>query len=473
MAVAVNPSSNWDVPSSLPLENIRDQDWNEGNFWITFEKEYAKFINEEPKSSFTQKQKSIQVPQFAGLTQFDLRINPDKILPKTYRQMLKDGVLKACMESITKATVSGGFTITNGEEEHRDFIQFMFGGLEIDNVFEEFIDAFQFGHQVAEKDFAKVQWRGKTRWTIEKYAFMDVDSFHYKQEEDGTVTAVVQDRFFVPNRGFLSTGRDSIVLKPWKYTHFAYNAKVGNPYGNSGFKAAHSSWVLKKRMLQDWTVFLDQLGGGAWVLQTGSMKAKESAETLDSARGASKIVLIKGQELKIHYPPTGNNQFQQIVQYYDQAMAESMGVPLLIIGQNTEFGSRALSETHFALFKLTRIQPLQNELKRILQRDIKQIIDANFGVQEEYPTINFNAWSVLEREQLANFFRKLADMQAVGTEDVWWIREKLELPPMGANGIGDPLVRIPDEPAQGDRGEGVGDTTDDIEPTKREGSNVG
>jgi len=37
--------------------------------------------------------------------------------------------------------------------------------------------------------------------------------------------------------------------------------------------------------------------------------------------------------------------------------------PLLLLGEQSKFGSRSLTETHFQLFRINRIEPLQYELQ--------------------------------------------------------------------------------------------------------------
>ena len=54
------------------------------------------------------------------------------------------------------------------------------------------------------------------------------------------------------------------------------------------------------------------------------------------------------------------------------------------------------------------------------------------------------------------------------------MRERAELPELGEEGIGEPLVRIPEEPMSGtNKSAEGGDTEDDLEPTNRSANNVG
>jgi len=129
------------------------------------------------------------------------------------------------------------------------------------------------------------------------------------------------------------------------------------------------------------------------------------------------------------------------------------------------------SETHFAVAKMTRVRVERDMLVNWTRAVSTLLIDANFGIPKEgVPDVNFKASTTLELEQKANFYRKIAMFQGIGTEDIWWVREDLEIREMGVNGIGEPLVKIQNQPGQGSADGGGGDTTDSTDSPKREGT---
>lgn len=398
--------------------------------------------------------------------------NPDRLTPQTYERMALDPKISACLETITESVVSG-WELIGGEEEHRKHLTQMFKKLRINRVLEQVLmRTLQFGHTSTEKVYDMVNGL----WEIVRYKVLISKDIQYRITDTGIMKQIWQ---FVSAANNFSqsavsdptiSGRINGVRKftPIKINHMAFKPMFGNPYGTSALKAANKAWILKDHMLRYWARHLEILGGGWIVGKTGGMKTKKFREDLDKAKDSSTIAINSEQEIEILWPPGQKSSFGEMVNYYDSKIAEVLIVPILLLGQNTDFGSQNLGETHFSLFKITRVDPLQDDLKEWVQDDIKILIDRNFGPQEEYPELKFKAWSTLELEQLANFYRKLAAMQAVGTEDIWWIRRDLELPPLGPNGIGEPLVKIQNQPGVGDADSG--DTGDTSDSPKRQGT---
>jgi hypothetical protein len=409
----------------------------------------------------------------------DLVPNPDPITPKTYERMALDPKVSACLETITNATVRG-WEITGGKQEHRDFIENMLRKMDMNNIFKQVINrTLQFGHTSTEKVYDVVD--GK--WEIIKYKVLVSKDVEYKITATGEIRQIWQFVSAWNNFPSSSASQNNTMglnrlngyrkFTPIKINHMTFKPMYSNPYGQSILKGVNKIWIVKDHMLRYWSRHLEVLGSAMIIAKAGGMKTEKFRREIDKAKATSTIVMQDGQEIDIKWPPSAGSPFKEMIVWMDSKVSEVMIVPDLLLGQSASAGvggSKDLSETHFALFKLTRIDPLQEDLRNWLDGDIRLLIDTNFpGPHEEYPEIVFKAWSTLELEQLANFYRKLAMMQAIGTDDIEWIRERLELPPMGPNGIGDPLVKIQNQPGQGDGSDGGGDTTDSTDSTKREG----
>ena len=104
-----------------------------------------------------------------------------------------------------------------------------------------------------------------------------------------------------------------------------------------------------------------------------------------------------------------------------------MLVPSLLTGQDETYGSRALSEVQFEMFKLSRIGALQTQLQSWINHDIREMIQLNYGEQDSYPELRFRSWS---RADMTKMSRMVADLITanVVTPDETWIRQFLELP---------------------------------------------
>ncbi len=390
-------------------------------------------------------------------------VNPDTISIRTYNKMRLDDQVASDLDTITNATLSRGYDVNDGLPEHREYTKKWLEAVNALHVFEEAMLALIYGYQV----FDKVIKPGSDGlFRITRYKSLPPDTIEFDVSPQGKLNAVEQN-----GNG---RGRSALVpfvrLKPQKVSIFVHDKEYGNWYGRSALRPAYTMWAVKQWMLRYRNRFAELMGGGMFIVSAAHGRVSKARDEVDNAKSSSVIAHPKGEEIRIEYPPKDGNVFNTIIGYCNMQINKVLLVPDLLLGQNTDFGSRALSETQFASFKLTRIHKLQQDLANWIQKDIEQMIDWNFGEQDEYPRIVFKAWSVMELEEKANFYRKLAEFQIVGKNDVDWIRADLELPSMGEEGIGDPLpVLAIAQIAQAKAAEEAADRTDDGEPNTSRG----
>jgi len=241
----------------------------------------------------------------------------------------------------------------------------------------------------------------------------------------------------------LRTALRPVRFQPYQINTFTYNSQFSDPYGLSAFRPAWDAWLSKTFLVRYNNRFMEQLGGGVIIGKASWGKTDKMRRELEEMRSGSVIVVPRDQEIEIIRPQQPRSPFMDGIGYFNGQITKALLVPVLLLGANTDFGSRALSETQFASFKLTRIHKLQQDMAAWAERDIRFLLDFNVKEEiEEYPQLVFKAWSVMELEQLANHYMKLAKFKILGTNDVPWIREQLEMPPLGPDGIGDPLVKV-------------------------------
>lgn len=429
------------------------------------------------RKKITKSSKGIQILDILnrlGETYF----NPDDISLKSYDRMMQDAHVRGSYEAIYTAVVSKGWVLNGGEQEHRDFIQQCLDNTNFDEALRGIITAIKYGWSTTKMVF---DTNSDNQLFVSRFIPLNPFITDFDVKRNGEIIRIHQNSSrgtgHAPLPAFLRNSPQfgTITFQPHEVIVYSHNKENGNPYGQSRLNPIYNAWFIKKHMTKYWTRNLELHGGAMFVGKTEFGSPKELDELIGELKTGSHITLKRNESLDIVFPENKESLFRSIVEWCDDQMSQGMGIPALILGQNTQFGSRSLAETHFGLFRLITVNPLQREISNIIGESyIKFLIDWNFGPQLEYPVLQFRAWTTLELEQIVNTFRKAADMQMVGTEDLTWMRERAELPELGPAGIGEPLVRIPEIPnAATSRSAEGGDTEDDLESTKRDGTNVG
>jgi len=465
-------------------------DWSGAseNAFILMNKAHAKLDKEVQKQ--LQKEASASLPTSnRGITVSGIfrRIgnlvpNPDRVQPRSYERMLLNPRIRANLDTIV-ASVVRSWELVGGSEEARKMLTKNYKDIGLKAILAQAeARKLQFGHITAER----VWGMEDEIWKLLDLKVLISKDVEYKVTEVGEIKQAwqyVSARNNFPTaasrdaQNVLSTRINGVrKFTQIKFSHMSYKPMFGNPYGTSILAAVNKAWILMDHMLRYWARFLEILGGGMIIGKSGMMKPKIFQKDLDKAKSTSTIAIRSDQELDIKWPQSKDSPFSMIVDFFNSQMSEAMHTPEDLIGKS-QGGTKEATETHFAMFKLTMSDPEQDTLDEFMRPVNKILVDFNLGEpgEEGYPSFKFDAWTTLEREQLANFYRKLAMMQVIGSADVDWIRENLGLPPKDEKlGIGEPMVKIQDEmpqpgkPGTGSGGDGQGDSTDSTDSTKRE-----
>jgi len=436
-------------------------------FWKEFEEDLTATLQNGPARP-SPGDKGIQIDQSFRRVGDEV-FNTDPLSFRTYDKMrTKDDQIVSGLDLINNSVLGKGGQFVGGQEtNHLTFIEDMYEPLNLMHIFSDVLLALPLGFSVMEKVFEQ---REDGMVIINRYKGLPQKTITFLMTPQGKEIRVEQDS--------IRRVRNKRIRLPLnKVNIFRFKSENGEPYGTPILKGIHQSWAIKEWIIRYRNIFAERMAGGFLVVKTGAGQTVKARQEVEKGRATSVIALQRDMELDVHFPPAKGDIYNRIIDYCNSQINKGLLTPDLLIGQNTEFGSRALSETQFASFKLTRIHKLQNDLKRWIDRDIKQIIDINFGPQDSYPGFVFNAWSIMELEQLANYYRKLAEIQIIGTNDVEKIRESLELWDVPPEGVGDPLPvqvqdeRDPKEPRTS--GGEAGDAADDIPPPSEENVSVG
>jgi hypothetical protein len=448
----VNQTQLENMPRDVSMEEII-QEFHQNNIWSMMarekEKHWSLFQRNFPKREIGRTIDISTSPSTLVGNQF---FNPDKISLTTYKRMLMDSQVASAYELIVNAVLSRGFTFNGGEPEVNKFVEMMYDDLPMNRIFRDILSGFWVGFSVAEKVYGTNQ-NGDD--VITKYKPLPPNTITFDVEPNGNINWVYQSGF--------ALGIDRVVRwRPEFVTIFTYseiNDQFGNPYGVSGLKPAYRDWYDKDWMIRYQNRMLERVSGGMIVVNLGlSGNPEKIAEVVSKYRAAGMMVTTGEQKVEFHEPPGQGSQYMESIIYHDIQMAKAMLVPPILLDQSSKFGSRSLAQIHLDTFRLGRVKPLQNQLTELVDFDIRQIVDRNFGPQDKYPKIQFKVWSQRELEMLANYWLKLAKGQFVGVNDIRTARKALELPDADLEERGEPLI-----PPRGGGANSSGSAGDSVE----------
>jgi hypothetical protein len=384
--------------------------------------------------------------------------NPDDITLEDYQHMVEDSVVRGALQVIINSVISRGWVINGGEDEHREFISEMYGGLGIEAIFQRVMSAFWLGFSVAEKVFEQKE---DGKWFIKRYRMLPPATILFDVKKNGDIRRVIQD-------GVLLGQNRQVSFSPAKVNVFTWDGGMstnfGNPYGTSALKGTYKDWFSKDWIIRFKNRYLELMAGGLTIANAGWLDPAVMHKQVVKAKSSSVITIRQGQEIDFVMPKGDGAAFMESLIYHDRRVRESLGVPSLLVAQDGKFGSGDLGEQHFEIFQQARVRRLQQQLQAWADADIRQIVGVNWGVQREYPRFEFMVQSETDLDHRANLFLKAAKAQIVGTNHVPFMQSELELPVME---IGNPLVKPPEQPNPG----GSGSSGDAVQRDSDRGSN--
>jgi phage gp29-like protein len=358
----------------------------------------------------------------------------DNISLDTYKGMLNDAQVRAGIEVVSLATIGSGWEFNFPYQENPTkadevlkFIRGVYGninkthGLRSDlfQVFNEVLSALWAGFSVTEKVWGKDK---KGHWVIKKYKVLPPETVKFNINKQGILspTEAVEQSYLV---------QDNIKLPARKVNIFIVNPKFGSPWGESILKPVYNNWYVKDWMVKFHASYMENLGSPILIGKTNRDTVTMN-NALQEARNSSVITLNESEEVDLLNAGGSGDDFESAIRYHDAQIMRGMLVPSLLIGQDEAMGSRALSEIHFEMFKLSRIGALQQQLRTWINNDVREMVRLNFGDFDMYPELTFKSWSRSDQQRISTMIVELVNAQVI-TPNEAWIREFLEIPDAG------------------------------------------
>ncbi len=360
---------------------------------------------------------------------------PDEGLPGgygTYRKMLLDPQVKACLHTKKFAVLSQGWAVHAASDSPEDqavaaFVRDALTGVRggVLDALHDVLDALALGVSLVEIVYKVIEGGPHDgRIGLAALKGKDPDGFTFETDEVGNVVAL--------------RGQTGQAYPPDKFLRFSYLPRYENPLGQSDLRAAFKPWRTKQQLLHWWAKYLEKFGmptvTGSYDAERGygADQQRQLLSLVAQVHNESAIVLPSDIHLGLletaRAAPAG---FLEAVEYQDRAIAKS------ILGQTLTTDGSASGAT-FALGSVH--QDVLMFYLRKLQRDLEEtvvgaqllapLVRYNFGPQVPRPRFTLGT---LDDGRLQTAGRLIADLVAgkVIAPDEPWIRGYLGLPAIG------------------------------------------
>lgn len=347
---------------------------------------------------------------------------------KVIDKMIKDEHINGILELKKFFILSTGYHFIledaeNGSEEVLNFINNNFNskykGL-LTRDLHQILTSFEYGFSISEKIYSKIG----DKLFLTRIKTVPPHSIDFKTDDNGELIEITQQQF----KGQISLPLNKILL-------FSQNQYFDNPYGKSDLERCYRSWFAKDTIIKFWTIYLQRFASPFPVGKVpdtfGQEKVDEMIDILDSIQQAVSLVIPEGASIELHkVGGNTNGEYDTAIERFNQMIARALLLPdLMGMGQSTTGGSYSLGQKQYEMFVAT-IEFIRKSLEELINEEvIKQLVDINFGVQDNYPVFRFKPF---KDEALTDMIKLFLDAFQKGmpttTEDFDYFRKLINFP---------------------------------------------
>lgn len=347
----------------------------------------------------------------------------------TYRKMLQDPQVKACLSTKKFAALSQGWSVHAASESPIDLAAAGFVRAALTNLrgsvldaLLDSLDALALGVSLLEINYCLIEggpYAGMVG--LESLKSKDPGLFLFETDAFANVTGL---------RGALGG-----VYAPDKFLRYSYQPEYGNPLGRSDLAGAYKAWFVKQQLLRWWAKYLEKFGlptiTGSYDAGRGygTEQQRELLAIVAQVHNESAVVLPS--DMKLALLETSRAQaagFQEAIEYLDRAIAKSILGQTLTTDGTGGGATYALGSVHQDVlgFYLRKIQRDLEETVMNAQL-LARLVAYNFPLGTPVPTFHLG-----ERDdvRLATTGKLISDLVAgnVIAPGEPWIRSYLGLP---------------------------------------------
>jgi len=265
----------------------------------------------------------------------------------TYRKMLRDPQVKACLSTKKFAALSQGWSVHAASDAPADqavaaFVRAALANLRgsvLDALYDA-LDALALGVSLLEINYKLIDggpYAGMVG--LDSLKSKDPGLFLFETDAFANVTAL---------RGALG-----VVYPTDKFLRYSYMPEHENPLGRSDLAAAYKAWFVKQQLLRWWAKYLEKFGlptiTGSYdsARGYGTDQQRELLSIVAQVHNESAVVLPS--DMKLALLETSRAQaagFQEAVDYLDRAIAKSILGQTLTTDSTGSGATYALGSVH-------------------------------------------------------------------------------------------------------------------------------
>ena len=355
----------------------------------------------------------------------------------TYRKMLQDPQVKACLSTKKFAALSQGWSVHAASESSADLVVAGFVRAALTNLrgsvldaLLDSLDALALGVSLLEINYCLIEggpYAGMVG--LESLKSKDPGLFLFETDAFANVTGL---------RGALGG-----VYAPDKFLRYSYQPEYGNPLGRSDLAGAYKAWFVKQQLLRWWAKYLEKFGlptiTGSYDAGRGygTEQQRELLSIVAQVHNESAVVLPNDMSLALLETQRAQGaDFNELVGYLDRAIAKSI-LGQTLTSDSTGGGSTyALGQIHMDVLRFY-LHKLQRDLEQgvVGEQIIRRLVGYNFPPGTACPSFSLGQ---IDDGQLAATGTLIKDLVAgqVIAPDEPWIRGYLGLPAKEAQEAG-------------------------------------
>lgn len=375
---------------------------------------------------------------------------------KTYRDMLNDEQVKACLE-FKKILISGRtWEIKEKADDAKskeiaEFVTHCLQKMDFAEAMEGSLTALEFGFSLGEIVWERTEYNGKQIVGIKAIKHRDPETLYLAYDTHGNFTGAMQKN---------NLNGKPVELGPEKLWLYSHNARFGNLYGLSDLRSAYRSWWAKKFIINFWNVFLERMGSPMMMMKYPTGAGEELKRTLTqiltNLSSKTEVLVPEGVTVDlIEATRSGTATYEEALKWHDQAISRALlMVALLGTGgeESKTQGSQGQSSIHLRiLFKMADKISLA-VTKSMMKQVVEPLVAMNFDDYEDHmPTFLWQDYGQFEGMKIADTIRLLfaAGILDLDQADVNYCRSVLGLPLRLEGDKEDEVQRPPPPPPPG------------------------
>lgn len=213
---------------------------------------------------------------------------------------------------------------------------------------------------------------------------------------------------------------DGLVQIPiTKCIKYSYNAMYDEDIGH-GLLHDFLPIVEDKENVMDWLMTFAERNGSPTLYgkTTDRTSRDEMLEAFDDvADGTTGLTIGTDEEVGVLESSHHGETFFSILSYKDNQIFRRMFIGNLLLGDNSQTGTYAQSQTQLEFGNMV-FDGILEEIANIIQEQmINRVVEFNFGTETKAPTFSFDKFSQGDLEKLFNIIKPLMDNGTLDTEN--------------------------------------------------------